>query len=567
MNELKIEKVKTKQNNFTLCVNGYFLHSKYNPISEAERFVEKHFIPNKTIILFGNGIGYIAEILKKKITENNRLIIIEPLENSNEIQVENNVITLETRDIHFIKEYFTKELDMYEEVCCVCSPNYDKVFPQLYLEILRLIKNSIHSQKIMKNTINQFAELWQKNYIENLKNVCQDSSLIHLKSKYNVPVVVTSGGPSLSKQLEKLKEIQEDVVIIAAGSAVNSLLQQQIEPDYVMSIDGGEPNYWHFQNLYLTKTKIIYSLFNHPKIRPSFTEKGYYFLSADGDSLQKHFKRVVGVAPTIVPGGGSVANYALPIAMFITDGPITFIGQDLAYTNNQSHAANNRFYRPIDDEFKKKRDAFLTKGYYGDEVLTDPVFFMMKEHFEEFLKNNTEERMIFNSTEGGLNIEGMENLPFEEFCTRYVKHSDTKNADENLEQDNFHSVYQMIELLQDDVEIYIKIKRDSMNILNLLHKSENKGYFSEETLNKIDFYDKKIQSNLEIVPMQIILKPISIDIQKNFQPTQNESANESYVRILLQNKELYSRLIKATEKMKDYTFALIEGLQKRSQTL
>lgn len=41
--DLNMEKVKTKTDGFTLKVNGYYLHSKYNPEREAKQFAEQYF--------------------------------------------------------------------------------------------------------------------------------------------------------------------------------------------------------------------------------------------------------------------------------------------------------------------------------------------------------------------------------------------------------------------------------------------------------------------------------------------------------------------------------------------
>lgn len=40
---LEIENIKTKTNGFTLRINEYFLHSKYNPVKEAEQLAINHF--------------------------------------------------------------------------------------------------------------------------------------------------------------------------------------------------------------------------------------------------------------------------------------------------------------------------------------------------------------------------------------------------------------------------------------------------------------------------------------------------------------------------------------------
>lgn len=88
--------------------------------------------------------------------------------------------------------------------------------------------------------------------------------------------------------------------------------------------------------------------------------------------------------------------------MYITTGPIALIGQDLAYTENLTHANNNKNQKSVDDSYFKKRNAFQVEGYFDDLVMTDYVFYSMKNSFEQIHKKIKHSASIFNCTEGGL---------------------------------------------------------------------------------------------------------------------------------------------------------------------
>ncbi|WP_391120328.1 motility associated factor glycosyltransferase family protein [Psychrobacillus sp. L3] len=566
-NELEIEKIETKRHNYTLKVNGYFLHSKYDPEKEAEQFIEKNYKPNHTTILFGCGMGYYAKALLNKKNKEEKLIIIEPLivpDENIDKQIEAFIIQATSQDV--IKSLFMNELDMYSNLHIICSPNYNHLFPELYVDILSIIKDRVSVNKIVENTVRRYANDWQENYLHNLGNAFMDQSLENLFQKHTCPVVIASGGPSLTKQIEQLKKVKDKIILIAAGSTINTLLKNDINPDYVVSIDGGKANYHHFKQLTFQKTKLIYSMYNHFLIRESFNNPSYYFLSSDAAHLSGHMEKVLNTQFPIIIGGGSVANYALSIAMYISSGPVTLIGQDLAYTDNKSHAEHNRSFSIIDEAYMKKRGIFLTKGYYGEDVPTDYAFYTMKEHFEEMVKSIGEQRLIHNSTEGGIFLEGFKQVPFVEFCEEYVDYQYKKNINAVNPVAQSETSYETFILqMKHEDEIYNKINLVLIDSLSTIKQNKNNSTFSPSVLKRLDKNDKKIENLFEQVPMSSILTPITMDVMKKFSPKANETEKEKYERVFEQNKTLYERLLEVTYTSQQYTSNLIEQIKEKSE--
>ncbi|WP_242852359.1 hypothetical protein [Clostridium butyricum] len=59
---------KAKDGNYTLKYDGKYIHSRYNPIKEAEQFVNgnRDLLNKNKILVYGVGLGYhINEILKR----------------------------------------------------------------------------------------------------------------------------------------------------------------------------------------------------------------------------------------------------------------------------------------------------------------------------------------------------------------------------------------------------------------------------------------------------------------------------------------------------------------------
>lgn len=561
-----IEKIETKRHNYTLKVNGYFLHSKYDPEKEAAQFIEKNYKPNHTTILFGYGMGYFAKELLYKKSKEDKIIIVEPLIISDQsIEHPKEGFFIQDTSEEVIKALFMKELNIYSNIHIICSPNYNHLFPNLYVDILTIIKERANINRIVENTVRRYANDWQENYLLNLGNAISDQSLENLYQKYTCPIVIASGGPSLTKQMEQLKKVKDNIILIAAGSTINTLINNDIYPDYVVSIDGGNINYNHFKDLTFQNSKLIYSMYSHYKIRESFDNPSYYFLSSDAEILSGHMERALNTQFPIMVGGGSVANYALSIALYITSGQITLIGQDLAYTNNKTHAEHNKSYSIIDEDFMKKQGIFYAKGYYEEEVPTDYAFYTMKEHFEE-MKKSIGNRQIYNSTEGGICLNGYNQIPFVEFCEEYVDFQYNKNLDTiNGKESSEVSYDTFIKQMNHENEIYNKIKVVLIDSIGALKQNKSNITFSPSVIKKINKNDKKMENLFEQVPMSSILTPITIDVMKKFTPKANETDIQKFERVFEQNNTLYKRLLEVTNISQQYTSNLIEKIKEKSE--
>lgn len=558
--KFKIEKVSTKTDGYTLRVNGFFLHSKYNPEKEAIQFAEQQFKKKYIHILFGNGLGYISKALKEKMDEESNLLIIDPLiDKLTDFEIGNNGTIIKQLTKEDFGSYLGSKLDNYNRnVTILCSPNYDKLFPNEYKELLKLVKNQLNLNIVNENTMRYFAETWQRNYINNLLSAKVDCSINFLEKKFNCPVVIASGGPSLSKQIPALRKNIDNLILIAAGSTIDTLLFYGIEPDFVISIDGDEKNYEQFEDLNLNKTHLIYSMTNHYKIRSKFHSKCFFFLSNEFVSSKNIIEYTLGKEVHIIQGGGSVANYAFSVASYISTGPIALIGQDLAYTSNKTHAENNKSFKVIDEKDKEERGMFYTKGYNNEDVLTDYAFLSMKDDFERLVNIVKHENYIYNCTEGGVKLEGYIQESFNIFCEKFAISRTTKeisNIDKFVDYNNF------IEKMEEEILHYNKIILSLNKGLSTLSGNQSKTTFSNNILRKLDSVDSEIEKLFQKVSINTIIQPITLDILKSYQGRERETTKEKFDRIFKQNKELYSRLLDAVIKSKEYTVNLIEKIK------
>ncbi|CAM5191058.1 hypothetical protein UACE39S_04182 [Ureibacillus acetophenoni] len=559
MKTFEVQYLESKSGEITLKINDFFVHSKYNPNREAKQIAEKQYIPHYTHIIFGYGRGYLAEALLQQFKFDEVLIVIDPL-------LENGTLTIRKEheqfnifnknaieNLEFIVGTLAEETRTTFNI--ICLSNYDKLFPELYKKLLVKVKGIQYQNRTNDYTLMRYAESWQVNFIKNLYHLSNDVSLAKLEQIYDCPVVIAFGGPSLSKQIEQLKKVRDSIILIAAGSTINSLLAAEIEPDYVVSIDGGVPNFNHFKDLKLEKAHLIYSMQNHPGVREAFLKNGYCLDIKGLYGFSKYLKEQVKVNLPQLDGGGTVAHVCFTIAQYISTGPIALIGQDLAYTDNLTHAANNKNAREIDEMFIKEYEAFQVEGYNEDLVYTNPMYYSMKLEFEQMIKMNPPTVPFFNCTEGGIKLLGYEQLTFLEFCNRFIKKSKVVIIEH---QDDDALNFNVESLLKQDLSNYRKLLNNLRDGLSTLAMNRSTVQFEPRVLKKLDQIDMESRKLFEQLPLDSITNPITMNITRHFLPKLNETPEEMYLRVKNQTKTLYKKLTEAIQFAKRTTEEILK---------
>ena len=557
-----IEYLNTKNGEKTVKINDYFLHSKYNPSKEASDFAEKNFKPERLQLIYGYGAGHFVKAIQKKAKNGEKIIVIEPILSI--VDELKDLIVISASSEAAIREKLDENITLTDNINVIISPNYDKIDNYIYSQVLNAINKKMHSDFVAESTHRFFNKQWPENYLLNLQYVLKDQSILKLKEKYSAPVVIASGGPSLTKQLDNLKLYRNNIILIAAGSTVNTLLHNNIQPDYVITVDGSEANFNHFKDIKNINSKIIYTLYNHHLIRPVFSNEGYYFTA--NSTMDRHLQKFIEEPVPFLSGGTSVANYAYSLATYITTGPISIIGQDLAFTNNKTHADYNKNSRQLEEISESEKIFIQIDGYYGEKVLSDYVFMTMKESFEKLYKTLGENRIVFNCTEGGALINGMKNMPFVEFLNKYAENSITTDRVDNPNVSFAQNLKKMLPELEKEKENYVQLKKLFKKSLDLLKSNNSKTTFLNDILRKLDENDEKIQKFSERTVLEISFQTININVLKYFKPTKNESSIDAYTRIYKQNKMLYSEMLEATKETEIHLEKLI-GLLKKGENI
>ncbi|EGK8099403.1 motility associated factor glycosyltransferase family protein [Campylobacter upsaliensis] len=276
-----------------------------------------------------------------------------------------------------------------------------------------------------------------RQYVYNLDSMIKNPSLKELLAKRGAKFkscVIVSTGPSLSKQLPLLKEVQERVVIFAADSAYPILMQNDIVPDYVCMVERTDFTAEFFKHDFGNKddkTTFLLASLVHPNAIEYLEKRGRNYIL-----IPKHlnFAQYVDLkAFALLSSAVSVAHMALALALELEFKELVFIGQDLAYDDvGHSHPKDYQHSANFESEAYEK----IKVVAYGGEgfVESHEIWIFFRQILEDLIKYVVSAK-IYNATQGGARIEGMIEKPFSECCKDFNENKQNLEKLQPLSED------------------------------------------------------------------------------------------------------------------------------------
>lgn len=401
----------------------WYLQSRYNAEKACDDWLsqfENKLVDDTIILVYGLGDGsYVEKLLK--LNDECKIIIYEPCadvfwhvfgrKNIAEL-LENERIFCAVEGIceglyDAALETFV-EYANYQLVFNTNLPNYPQIFPEKYkwaldrqlYEIKRVILNRNTEIYYSKEMIHNIMEL-SRDIIEQY-SVVQLKDIVCKKESEDMPAILIAAGPSLDKNIEKLKQIKDSVFIMAVDTALNTVLKHDIIPDMTISVDGHKPLVL-FEDERVKNIPISLSAISNAKIIEQNNAMRFYeleqgeYLSAIYNKLGKEIKGL--------PTGGSVANNACSLLTLMGFKTIIFMGLDLAYPGGIEHT--KEAYHELTLIDKSKKEYIEIEDIWGNKVLTEENMNLYRKWFESYIKIMPQIRFI-DATEGGALIHGTE---------------------------------------------------------------------------------------------------------------------------------------------------------------
>ena len=342
-----------KNGELTATENQKLLHSSYNPSREAQSIAPS--IKEKSNIIFlGFGLGYhVIEAAKQILQDKNKkkLIIIESdllhffaslslLSWEEVFKVENLVLALACPVNQIIplienqNNIATKD-DGVSDSFIFALPAFTQHDEPYFKSVIELIERNKTKNEINSKTFQKFAKLWIKNSIKNISQIEKCPTVNeYLKNNKDDDFIVLGAGPSLKNIFPYLKELKSKYKIICVETALNTILKNGVEPDFIIITDPQYYAYRHIQGLKTESSFLIAPLSVHPGVF-RFKCKGF-LLCSDMIPLSKYFENKIGEFGDL-GAGGSVASCAWNFARLSGAKNIYLAGLDLSYPQKQTH--------------------------------------------------------------------------------------------------------------------------------------------------------------------------------------------------------------------------------------
>lgn len=384
----------------------------------SERIGEIHkYAP---VFLFGVGSGaYLKSVIKNSKKEVN-VVVYEPSFNIFMAMLEHIDLSKEIKDrpIAFVVKGLNEEefepvvqsvvkLENMSFLIEEIHPNYRAFYVEDILEKVKKVQRLVESEMVRFNTQKKLSMNMAENILRNMKYVCEGYHtrlLLNAVSNKDAAILV-SAGPSLNKNIQMLKKAKNRLFILAVDTAVKPLVKAGIMPDAfitidakkdldLVEIDGAE------KIPVIAPATALYKIMDRQQAKKLF----YY----DGYALPYAVYFINNKSLPDVSTGGSVACSGFSLLHKLGYETIILVGQDLAFTDNKSHA---------DGTFEEKmptidtKDMEMVKGNYVDKIPTRMDFRIFLTWFEEYIHDIKEANpaiRVVNATAGGAYIEGTE---------------------------------------------------------------------------------------------------------------------------------------------------------------
>ena len=382
----------------------YYYHSNVNPETEAMDFAKYYYdIEQDTYLIWGLGLAY-------HVKEMFRI---------------DNGITMKVFESDLDVIYHCFMANPFPEI--LSSPNFSLVYDPDFTQIVSALGNTenfiIHSPSLrhinnakVREQMEQFfirdsgkrnvKVLFESNSRENFRNL--DGYVDELEPEFmGKDIVIVAAGPSLDKNVELLKSKKPGTIIMAVETVFRKLLSLGIDVDYMIVTDANSRIYSHIAGLEDRQVPMLYLSTAFKGYAKNYKGKKY-LICQDGYDKAEQLAKENGW--NLYDTGGSVSTTALDVCIRLKCKSIAFIGLDLAYTDNLAHAAG-----AARREAGNTEDMQQVPAIGGGTVPVSRVFMIYNQWIANRVKKEDVTMQIYDATEGGAVIPGLEVITLKEF--------------------------------------------------------------------------------------------------------------------------------------------------------
>lgn len=546
------------------------LNSPYRPEDEAKKWAAQFDFQNLNTyaVMFGMGNLLFVKELLNNMKEDGKLALYEPSISVFQWNMSNTDMTelfkdkrvwIVLEDINpddigrFMDENFHWTTIPFQITCH--HTGYDGLFMESYRNILKKIEKRKSMAVINKDTQVYFSRSYVLNAIHNLEYVPDSNMLAEYIEGMpkDMPVIIVSAGPSLDKNIDQLKEIHNKAFILATDTAVRFLLQHDIIPDAMITIDANKP-FSYLSDERIAEVPLFCALEANHEILEFHKGKKIWFKS--GDFLDDFYKNKDLVFPDYNIGG-SVATAAISVCVGLEFKTIVLIGQDLAYSGDVTHAGGE-ISGILNEEYGVK----MIEGIDGKPIKSRHDWIIYLNWIEDSIKiMNKQGIEVVDATEGGAMIHGSKIMTLHEMIEEYCNSTSTfdfssflKSKRPTFEGEGRREVWMNMKKCLQELKDMQNMSKEAEGICDRALKLFENG-ISAKKAKKIDsyiervmFFNNAIKEMLVYLLLDIYISDVATEELKDIFTLSNDK-NKDAIGTLQSAKAIYSAVQKATEEL------------------
>lgn len=513
-----------KDNAKTLKVSqveqSVYLHSKYDPVREAETLINKvsakEVIDENThVIFYGVGLGYHIETFLKHFPKTAYTLYEPSIEVFSQLLSYKSLKNITSKNLRSIiceynlgimTDYFSTIISNTDKRTIIVElPVYEKVFADRHDQFIELFKKYLQDKRNSLGVEYGFKKRWIINSVNNFSQVLNTPNI--LMENNNVfqdkAVILVSAGPSLDYEIENLRLIKEKglAFIFSVGSAINTLLHYDIYPDAMCSYDPTEKNQMVFEKVNemgIVTIPMIFGTSIGYEVLEQYKGPKFHMITTQ-DTVSKYFLKTKNEEDLMtVNDAPSIAVVALELLQKLKFGQIILAGQNLAYMGEKNYAGGIAYHQ---EAYKKDVNSRITtKDVNGNEIETSNLFNRMRSQMELYIKNY--KMNVINTTIDGAYIEGAKFVPLKTVIKKSLQEKNVGGEEFvriNNSEDLYDCLYLKEKLTQLNKELisYEKILFDIKKILIKLNESikNNNSKLASAIHIELDKAIKKMEAN------------------------------------------------------------------------
>jgi len=408
-----------------------------NPLAEAQRWSDDLALDDcDLVVVVGLGAGHHVRALTRR-TEL-PLVVLEPslellrVTLGHQALADRGSLTIVDTPMA-LREHLAGRLRLQQRIRVVSWPPYLESFPALVLAARAAVQQAAGVAHITSSTLHVNLPHWIQHLLQNLPRcegrVPASAFEGHLAGR---PVVLVAAGPSLDRNVEQLRQVQDRATVIAVNTAMGALERAGVSVDLVVTVEMLDVSEQLSALRLNAGCPRLLDVMAHPALFQHTDAQIFPFIS--DIAYFAPLARRAGLGQAVV-SGGSVSTTAFTLARRMKASPLILVGQDLAYTDGRVYAQGTIFEAmsarisegtaQLDGlEAKQRVNSGLSRtgstsralevtpveGWGGGTVWTTSEFNYFRYALERWAVAMTPGHAI-NATEGGARIRGFVEQP------------------------------------------------------------------------------------------------------------------------------------------------------------